>query len=59
MDYLEFLETKKKTFLESGFDCGSLNENLFDFQKYAITVALQKGRFALFFDCGLFRIFRN
>lgn len=52
-DYFEFLETKKKTFIESGFDCSYLNENLFDFQKYAVKTALKKGRFALFFDCGL------
>ena len=55
MEYKEFLETKKKSFIESGFevDGSNLNENLFDFQKYAIKTALKKGRFALFFDCGL------
>jgi DNA modification methylase len=55
MNYDEFLETKKKSFLESGFevDEATLNNSLFDFQKYAISTALQKGRFALFFDCGL------
>lgn len=54
-DYLKFLETKKKTFISSGFDIdeSELNINLFDFQKYAVKVALNKGRFALFFDCGL------
>lgn len=54
-DYNEFLETKKKSFLESGFDINEnkLNKNLFDFQKYAVKTALKKGRFALFFDCGL------
>jgi DNA modification methylase len=55
MDYKEFLESKKKTFIESGFDINveELNDNLFDFQKYAVKTALSKGRFALFFDCGL------
>ena len=53
MDYQEFLETKKKSFIESGFEVNELNPNLFDFQKYAIQVALRKGKFALFFDCGL------
>jgi DNA modification methylase len=55
MNYKEFLETKKKTFIESGFDINELdlNENLFDFQKYAVRIALKKGKFALFFDCGL------
>lgn len=55
MNYQEFLETKKKTFIESGFDIdeNQLNKNLFDFQKHAVKTALNKGRFALFFDCGL------
>ena len=55
MNYNEFLETKKKTFISSGFDINEseLNQNLFDFQKYAVKTALNKGRFALFFDCGL------
>lgn len=52
-DYFKFLESKKKTFLESGFETDELNHNLFDFQKYAVSIALKKGRFALFFDCGL------
>lgn len=55
MNYEQFLQTKKKTFIESGFDIEeeNLNTNLFDFQKYAVKTALKKGRFALFFDCGL------
>jgi DNA modification methylase len=54
-DYEEFLKKKQKTFITSGFevDENSLNEYLFDFQKYAVKTALLKGRFALFFDCGL------
>jgi len=54
-DYEKFLQSKRKTFLESGFeiDENDLNENLFDFQKYTVKTALSKGRFALFFDCGL------
>jgi DNA modification methylase len=54
-DYQKFLETKKKTFLESGFEINEseLNNNLFDFQKYTVKTAIAKGRFALFFDCGL------
>lgn len=53
--YKEFLESKKKTFIESGFEIDEniLNSNLFDFQKYAVKIALLKGKFALFFDCGL------
>lgn len=54
-DYQQFLNTKKKSFIESGFDIkeNKLNNNLFDFQKYAVKTALKKGKFALFFDCGL------
>lgn len=55
MSYKEFLKTKRKTFIESGFhiDENELNSNMFDFQKHAIKTALFKGKFALFFDCGL------
>ena len=54
-DYAEFLESKKSTFIESGFDVeeSALNSKLFEFQKYAVKIALKKGRFAFFFDCGL------
>ena len=55
MEYKEFLESKKATFIDSGFEVNEseLNSNLFDFQKYAVKTALSKGKFALFFDCGL------
>lgn len=59
MKYDKFLETKRKTFLESGFTIEEdlLNEKLKDFQKYGIKTALFKGRFAFFFDCGLGKTF--
>ena len=55
MDYLEFLESKKRPFIESGFEIkeNELNKNLFDFQKLIVKTALKKGRFAIFADCGL------
>lgn len=55
MEYSKFLETKRKTFLESGFEINEseLNTNLFDFQKFTVKTALSKGRFAIFADCGL------
>ena len=55
MNYTDFLKTKKKSFLESGFEINEneLNSNLFDFQKYVVKTALSKGRFAIFADCGL------
>jgi DNA modification methylase len=59
MDYQKFLEQKKKTFTESGFEIEEteLNPLLKDFQKYAIKIALRKGKFAFFFDCGLGKTF--
>lgn len=55
MNYKDFLATKKKTFLESGFEIDelNLNINLFDFQRFTVKTALSKGRFAIFADCGL------
>jgi DNA modification methylase len=59
MEYNKFLEQKKKTFTESGFEIeeSELNPLLKDFQKYAIKIALRKGKFAFFFDCGLGKTF--
>jgi len=58
-NYEDFLKQKEKTFIESGFevDVNSLNELLKDFQKYGLQVALRKGKFAFFFDCGLGKTF--
>ena len=58
-DYQKFLETKRKTFIESGFELSEseLNPLLKDFQKFGIHVALKKGKFAFFFDCGLGKTF--
>lgn len=59
MNYNEFLETKKRQFISSGFDVqeNELNPLLKDFQKYGVTTSLKKGRFAFFFDCGLGKTF--
>ncbi len=55
MQYKEFLKTKEKNFISSGFKVKDkdLNINLFDFQKHILKIALDKGRFAIFADCGL------
>jgi DNA modification methylase len=55
MEYKDFIKTKEKKFISSGFDVSDndLNKNLFDFQRYIVKIALKKGRFALFEDCGL------
>ncbi len=55
MEYKEFLKEKQKTFISSGFniDESELNDIMFPFQKYTVRIALSKGRFAIFADCGL------
>ena len=52
--YEEFLETKQKTIIESGFEIESnqLNPMLFDFQKFTIKRAIKKGKYAIFADTG-------
>lgn len=55
MDYNQFIKSKKKEFIDSGFNINEseMNCNMFDFQKYITRIALKKGRFAIFADCGL------
>ena len=55
MDYNEFLKSKEKRIIESGFDVteSDLNPMLFDFQKFCVKRALKKGKYALFESCGL------
>ena len=54
-EYQKFLESKKATKVESGFDVdiSQLNPLLFEFQKYCVQRALKSGKFALFESCGL------
>jgi len=54
-NYLEFLQTKQKTHILSGFDVDEkmLNINMFDFQKFIVKRALKAGKYAIFADCGL------
>ena len=53
MDYLDFLQQKQKTHIQSGFEINDLNSNLFDFQKFIVKRALKAGKYAIFADCGL------
>lgn len=59
MEYLEFIETKKKTAIKSGFtiDPSDLNPKLKDFQRYIVLKALEHGKYALFADTGLGKTF--
>jgi len=54
-NYLDFLQTKQKTHILSGFDVDEkkLNTNMFDFQKFIVKRALKAGKYAIFADCGL------
>ncbi len=53
MNYQDFLS--KKTHLDNnfGFNPKNVPDFLFDFQKYLVDWAIQKGRSALFCDCGM------
>lgn len=55
IDYQEFLKTKNRGIIESGFEIDEtkLNGFLFPFQKQIVRRALQVGRYAIFADCGL------
>ena len=51
--YIEFLKSKMAISQQTGFEVEQINEVLFPFQKHCVSVALRKGRFALFQNCGL------
>ena len=53
MDYLDFIESKKHTIGNFGFEPNYLPDIGFDFQKYIIEKAVRKGRIAIFADTGL------
>lgn len=60
-EYEKFLERKRKTISDTGFDISieELNPLLFPFQKFCVQRALKKGRFAFFEDCGLGKTFQQ
>lgn len=53
MDYLNFLEQKKHTIGDFGFNPTFFPKIAFDFQNHVIEKAVKKGRMALFLDTGL------
>jgi hypothetical protein len=53
MNYNQFLESKNKKHILSGFDADQLNKNLFPFQEFIVKRALKAGKYAIFADCGL------
>lgn len=52
-DYLDFLEKKRHTIGEFGFDPLWFPDCAFDFQKHVIEKSVRKGRIANFLDTGL------
>lgn len=54
-NYEAFIERKQKNIIQSGFDLNesSLNNAMFDFQKFIVKRALKAGKYAIFADCGL------
>jgi len=53
LNYEQFLKTKQKQHILSGFETDDLNENLFPFQRFIVKRALKAGKYAIFADCGL------
>lgn len=53
MEYINFLTSKTRAFKKVGFIAKDLNKHLFDFQKHIVKTALEKGRYAIFAECGL------
>lgn len=55
MNYHEFLQTKQKIHILSGFELPDeeLNSSLFPFQQFIVKRALRSGKYAIFADCGL------
>lgn len=53
MNYEDFLKTKQKRIIESGFEPKTTNHFLFDFQDFIVRKALKLGKAAIFGDCGL------
>lgn len=53
MDYQTFLESKRHSIGEFGFEANYIPDIAFDFQKHVIEKAVRKGRIAVFLDTGL------
>lgn len=53
MNYIDFIESKKHSIGEFGFDANYIPDIAFDFQKFIINKAVKKGRIAVFADTGL------
>ena len=52
-DYFEFIENKKHSIGDFGFDANFIPDMAFDFQRYIIERSVKKGRIAVFADTGM------
>lgn len=57
MDYAAFLAQKEQVFEGDGFECGELHGSLYPFQSDIVRWACEKGRAAIFSDCGTGKTF--
>mgnify|MGYP003440804136 CR=1 FL=1 len=53
MEYKEFIENKKHSIGNSGFECNYIPSIAFDFQQHIIEKSVKKGRIAIYADTGL------
>lgn len=53
MNYTEFIQSKKHSIGNFGFEANYIPDMAFDFQKFIIEKAVKKGRIAIFADTGL------
>jgi superfamily II DNA or RNA helicase len=53
MEYTEFIQNKKHSIGNFGFEANYIPDMAFDFQKYIIEKSIKKGRIAIFADTGL------
>ena len=59
LEYKEFIESKVRKHENTGFevDRNILNSGMFEYQKDIVQIALKKGKYAVFADCGLGKSF--
>lgn len=53
MEYAEFIKNKKHSLSDSGFYCNWIPDRAFDFQRFIINKAVNRGRTGIFLDTGL------
>jgi DNA modification methylase len=59
LEYNEFIESKKRQIQNNGFEINrsDLNPKMFEYQKDITQIAIKKGKYAVFADCGLGKTF--